>query len=71
MVTLKRVKIIEKCKKYSQTSEFHFFGELTEGQEVVPLWALQKKVKFTLLEWLSLFLEKSLSFWSDFHSFWE
>ena len=40
-----------------QKSDFHFFGELTEGQlktKEQSLSELPQKVKFTLLEWFSL-----------------
>ena len=57
-------KLFQSEWKSLQKIEFHFlfflFFELTEGQlqtKELSLSELPKKVKFTLLEWFSLFLE--------------
>ena len=50
----------EESKNYSKRVTFTFWGELTEGQletKELSLCELPQKVKFTLLEWFSLFLE--------------
>ena len=76
----KREWLFQKEWKSLQKGEFYYFGELREGQlktKELSLYELPKEVKFTHLEWFSLFLEKSRSnfrvifihFRSNFHSF--